>query len=71
MVATENMQTVTHLLELTLGRWCYHCTKNEVCQPVQSVADSPPPVPLVKIGYEPFILHSIFPAQAFEEWALP
>ena len=71
MVATENMQIVTRLLELTLGRWCSHRAKKEVCQPAQSVADSPPPVPLVKIGYEPFILHSIFPAQTLEEWTLP
>ena len=60
MVATENMQVVSHILELTLGRWCHHRTKKEVCQPAQTFADSPPPVPLVKIGYEPFILHNLW-----------
>ena len=65
MLGTENMQIVTRLLELTLGRWCSHRAKKEVCQPAKSVADSLPP--LVKIGYEPFILHNILPAQDLEE----
>ena len=68
MVATENMQIVTRLLELTLGRWCSRRAKTEVCEPAKSVADSLPP--LVKIRYEPFILHNIFPAQALEKWTL-
>ena len=67
MLGTENMQIVTRLLELTLGRWCSHRTKKEVCQPAKSVADSLPPAPLVQVGYDPFILHNILPAQALEE----
>ena len=71
MLGAENMQIVTRLLELTLGRWCSHRAKKEVCQPAKSVADSLPPAPLVQIGYKPFILHNLFPAQAMEERTLP
>jgi hypothetical protein len=72
MFGTENhMQVVSQILATLLKRLCSHRTKNEVCQPAQSVADLPPPIPLVKIRYEPFILRSILPTQAFEEWALP
>ena len=72
MFGTENhMQVVSQILATLLKRLCSHRTKNEVCQPAQSVADLPPPIPLVKIGYEPFILHSIFPAQALVKWKLP
>ena len=72
MFGTENhMQVVSQILATLLKRLRSHRTKNEVCQPSQSVADLPPPIPLVKIRSEPFILRSILPPQAFEEWALP
>ena len=57
MFGTENhMQVVSQILATLLKRLRSHRTKNEVCQPAQSVADLPPPIPLVKIRYEPFIL---------------
>ena len=70
MLDTENMQIVSRLLAFTLDRWCSHrAAKKE-----QSVTYTPSevffPIPLVKIGYEPFILHSIL-AQTLEDWTLP
>ena len=79
MLDTENMQIVSRLLAITLERWCSHrATKSK-----QSVAAAeglpqgggaaPSEVltPLVRIGYQQFILHNILPAQALEERTLP
>ena len=45
-----------------------------VAKKEQSITYTPsevlPSTPLVKIGYEPFILHSIL-AQTLEDWTLP
>ena len=69
MLDTENMQIVSRLLAFTLDRWCSHRAAKE-----QRVTYTPsevlPSTPLVKIGYEPFILHSIL-AQTLEDWTLP
>ena len=64
------MQIISRLLAFTLDRWCSHrAAKKE-----QSVTYTPsevlPSTPLVQIGYEPFILHSIL-AQTLEDWTLP
>ena len=67
------MQIVSRLLAITLERWCSHrATKKD-----QSIAaaeglprgGAPSEVltPLVRIGYQQFILHNILPAQALEE----
>ncbi len=70
MLDTENMQIVSRLLAFTLDHWCSHrADKKE-----QSVALAPsevlPATPPIKVGYEPFILHSIL-AQTLEDWTLP
>ncbi len=65
MVATENMQVVSHILATVLKRLCSHraVENNEHCA---AFAEFSPPS-LVKIGYQRFILRSILPSQAFEE----
>ncbi len=66
----KQMQIVSRLLAFTLDHWClHHAAKKE-----QIITYTPsevlPSTPLVKIGYEPFILHSIL-AQTLEDWTLP
>ena len=74
------MQIVSRLLAFTLDRWCSHRAAKEE----HSIAAAPSAAeglprggapsevlsPLVRIGYEPFILHSIL-AQTLEDWTLP
>ena len=87
MLDTENMQTVSRLLAITLERWC----SRRAVKKTQSIAaaegrpqgggaaeglprgGAPSEVlpPLVRIGHQQFILHNILPAQAFEEQTLP
>jgi len=61
------MQIVSRLLAFTLDRWCSHraaATRGQKSQKEQIVTYTPLEVegtPLVKIGYEPFILHCILP----------
>ena len=69
MLDTENMQIVSRLLAISFARWCSHrAAKKE-----QSIAPAAPSevLPLVRIGYQHFTLHSILLAQALEEWTLP
>ncbi len=57
------MQIISSLLAFMLDRWCSH----RAAEKEQSITYTPsevvPSTPLVKIGNEPFILHSILPAQ--------
>ncbi len=67
MLGTENMQIVSRPLALTLDRWCLH----RAAKKDHSIAFTPsevrPSLPLIKIGYEPFVLHSILLTQALQE----
>ncbi len=86
MLDTENMQIVSSLLAITLERWCSHraAGKKQSIAAAEGLpqgggaaeglprggAPSEVLSPLVRIGYEPFILHSIL-AQTLEDWTLP
>ncbi len=71
MLDTENMQIVSRIFAATLDRWCSHrAAKKEHSSKAPSAAPSEV-LPLVRIGYEHFTLHSILLAQALEEWTLP
>ena len=69
MLDTENMQIVSRLLAITLERWCSHraAKKDQSIAAAPSAAPSEVLTPLVRIGHQQFILHSILPAQALEE----
>ena len=69
----ENMQIVSRLLAITLERWCSHraAKKDQSIAAAASAAPSEALTPIVRIGHQQFILHSILPAQALEEWRLP
>ena len=62
----KQMQIVSRLLAFTLDRWCSH----RAAKKQQSVAFAPsevfPATPPIKVGYEPFILHSVL-AQTLED----
>jgi len=70
MLDTENMQIVSRLLAFTLDRWCSHRAAKKEQSFTYTPSEVLPSNPLVKIGREPCILHSIL-AQTLEDWTLP
>ncbi len=87
MLDTENMQIVSRLLAITLERWCSHraAKKDQSIAAAEGLpqgggaaealprsgAPSEVLTPLVRIGHQKFILHSILPVEALEECTLP
>ena len=69
----KQMQIVSRLLAFTLDRWCLHrAAKKEHSTAAEEAAPSEvlPAAPPIKIGYEPFVLHSILLAQTLDNWTL-
>ena len=73
MLDTENMQIVSRIFAVTLDRWCcsHRADKKEHSIAAAPSAAPSEVLPLVRIGYQHFTLHSILPAQALEEWTIP
>ena len=64
------MQIVSHLLAFTFNRWCSHRAVKKEQSVTYNTPSELPTIPLVKIGYEPFVIHSLFAAQTVEDWTL-
>ena len=64
------MHIVSALIALMLDRWCSHRAAKKEQNVTYTPSEVLPSTPLLKIGYEPFILHSIL-AQTLEDWTLP